>query len=234
MISRRDALIGGACVAAAGAALAFKPHRELSLLAPGQKIATIIPSTFGKWVSRDVSDLFAPPTEDSLQAKLYGETVGRMYVNSSSGTQILMLMAHGDVQSNELQLHRPEVCYPAFGLTINSSDPMTVPLASTVNLPARALIAESAQTKVATIYWTRLGEYLPVSGTEQRLDRLRTAISGYIPDGLLARFSTESSEPIRVLPAISGFIEELVLAVQPAARRPLIGSARAADLASLR
>jgi EpsI family protein len=234
MISRRDALIGGACVAAAGAAFVLKPHRELSLLAPGQKIAAIVPGAFGKWISRDVSDLFAPPTEDSLQARLYGETVGRLYANSSTGVQVLMLLAHGDVQSNELQLHRPEVCYPAFGLTINSTVPTTVPLSGTVNLPSRALIAQSAETKVATIYWTRLGEYLPVSGTEQRLDRLRTAVAGYIPDGLLARFSTESSEPARMLPVISEFIQDLVLAVQPAARRPLIGSARATALASIR
>ena len=111
---------------------------------------------------------------------------------------------------------------------------VNVPLAGNIDLPARALIAQSAQTKVATIYWTRLGEYLPVSGTEQRIDRLRTAVAGYIPDGLLARFSTESSEPARMLPAISGFIEELIMAVQPAARRPLIGSARATAIASIR
>lgn len=233
MISRRDALIGAACVAAAGASFALKPRNELSLLGPGQKIAKIVPSTFGSWSSRDVSDLFAPPTEDSLQARLYGETVGRMYINEKSGSQILMLMAHGDVQSNELQLHRPEVCYPAFGLTIKSSDPMRVPLRENVDLPARALIAQSAQTQVATIYWTRLGEYLPISGNEQRLDRLKTAVAGFIPDGLLARFSIENSEPTRVIGGISAFITELITAVEPSARKALIGSSRAAKLASV-
>ena len=57
----------------------------------------------------------APETPDSLAARLYGETVGRIYRQQSTGDQVIMLMAHGDVESNELQLHRPEVCYPAFG-----------------------------------------------------------------------------------------------------------------------
>src|SRR5450755_1194425 len=105
MIARRDILIGSACILAAGAAYALKPKRRVSLLAPGQHINQIVPRSFKDWSSRDIGDLFAPQGEDSLAARLYEETVGRLYQQASTGAEIVMLMAHGDVQSNELQLH---------------------------------------------------------------------------------------------------------------------------------
>src|SRR5262249_23751861 len=120
--SRRNFLIGAACVLSAGTAVAMKPTRKVSLMPPGVKLSSILPAQFGGWTSRDVSDFYAPETPDSLLARLYGETVGRIY--SKGGTDIMMLMAHGDSQSNELQLHRPEVCYPAFGFAIVKSDPV--------------------------------------------------------------------------------------------------------------
>lgn len=77
MTSRRDFILGAACVLSAGAALALKPRRKVSLLPPGKKLSGILPQGFGRWASRDVSDLYAPQTPDSLLAQLYGETVGR-------------------------------------------------------------------------------------------------------------------------------------------------------------
>jgi EpsI family protein len=224
MISRRDILMATACLTAAAASLALKPTRLVSLLAQGQKLDAILPRSFGDWSSRDVSDMFAPESEDSIEAKLYAETAGRLYFQASTGTEILMLMAHGDVQSNELQLHRPEVCYPAFGFEILSSEAMAVYLAPRVVLPARRLIAQSPREELATIYWTRLGEYLPTSGTEQRWDRIRTAVDGYVPDGLLARFSIQGTEPERQIPVIQGFISTLVSQVATSSRGVLIGT----------
>jgi EpsI family protein len=226
---RRDILIGSACVVAAAAGYALKPRRILSLLGD-RKLATIVPRAFGDWSSVDISDQFAPGTDDSLAAKLYGETIGRLYQNAKGTSPITMLMAHGSSQTNELQLHRPEVCYPAFGFTIQSNQELIVPLKQNIGLPSRALIAQSTQSKLATVYWTRLGEYLPISGSEQRLDRMKMAIEGFVPDGLLARFSVETTEPAHAMGAIASFISELVRAVKADARAPLIGSERAALL----
>src|SRR5262249_29368285 len=148
-----------ACIVAAGAAYALTPRRTISLLPRGSRLDRIVPSTFHGWTSRDVSDQYAPTTADSLQAKLYGETVGKIYTDAASGADVLMLMAHGDVQSNELQLHRPEVCFPAFGWHIDSSEPAELPLAPQVTLPARKLVAHLERTQLSTVYWTRLGEF---------------------------------------------------------------------------
>jgi EpsI family protein len=225
--SRRDLIIGAACVLGAGAAVGLKPRRKVSLMPPGVKLSSILPGQFGGWTSRDVSDFYAPETPDSLLARLYGETVGRIYSHADTGTQIMMLMAHGDSQSNELQLHRPEVCYPAFGFAIVQSRPVQLTLDKGVTLPGRRLVAQAAEHKESVIYWTRLGEFFPVGVTEQRLERLDTAMHHYIPDGLLARFSITGPDSEPAFAAMRSFIAELVMKVGAASRAPLIGTERA-------
>lgn len=227
MTSRRDLIIGGACVLSAGAVLALKPTRKVSLLPPGKKLSEILPSGFDDWTSRDVSDLYAPETPDSLLARLYGETVGRVYSQGGSGIQIMMLMAHGDSQSNELQLHRPEVCYPAYGFSIVESRPVQLTLEKPITLPGRRMVAETTQEKDAVTYWTRLGEFFPVGVTEQRLERLQTAIHRYVPDGLLARFSIAGPDTASAFRIMEAFIAGLVLHVADDQRAALIGSSRA-------
>ena len=227
MTRRRDFVIGGACALGAGAAIAMKPRRKVSLMPPGMKLSNILPREFGGWTSRDVSDFYAPETPDSLLAQLYGETVGRIYRHGDGSTEIMMLMAHGDSQSNELQLHRPEVCYPAFGFAIVESMPLQLPIAGTVTVPGRRLIAQAAEQKQSVIYWTRLGEAFPVGVTEQRFVRLNTAMHHYIPDGLLARFSVSGPDSAPAFAAMKTFIAELVLKVAAGSRAPLIGTARA-------
>jgi EpsI family protein len=224
---RRELILGAACVLSAGTALALKPRHKVSLLSPGRKLADILPRQFGRWGSRDVSDLYAPETPDSLLARLYGETVARLFVNQETGAQVMMLMAHGDSQSNELQLHRPEVCYPAFGFALVESHALQLKIGTAMTLPGRRLIAQSNQEKQSVIYWTRLGEYFPITVTEQRLDRLNTAIHRYIPDGLLARFSMAGQDTSSAFVSMQTFISSLVMHVSKDQRSVLVGTERA-------
>jgi EpsI family protein len=175
MINRRDIVIGAACLGAAGVSYALVPRRRVSLLGPRQRIATIVPAAFGQWTSRNVSDLVAPKEEDSLASKLYGETVGRIYSDGSSGGEIMMLLAYGNTQSDDLQLHRPEICYPAFGFAITQSRVMRLPLGGGV-LPVRQLVADAPDRRETILYWSRLGEFLPLDKKQQQVDRLLTAM----------------------------------------------------------
>jgi EpsI family protein len=220
-------VLGAVCVLGAGAALALKPRRFVSLMPAGKKLNDILPRSFDSWTSQDVSDLVAPETPDSLAARLYGETVGRIYQNPSSGEQVFMLMAHGDVQSNELQLHRPEVCYPAFGFTLSENAPLQIGLNRSVVLPGRRLVAKSSERQETVAYWTRLGEYFPTSVQEQRLQRLETAMQHYIPDGLLARFSVVGPDAQVALETMTRFIPALIAHVAADQLAPLVGTERA-------
>ena len=200
----------------------------------GRTVEETVPRAFGAWRSQDVTDLVAPKVEDSLAARLYGETVGRVYRGGDGDPEVMMLLAHGDTQSDDLQLHRPEICYPAFGFLISKSSVAQLPLASGVTIPVRQLVAEATDRRETIIYWSRLGEYLPLTRKEQQVDRLRTAMKGDIADGLLARFSVVGADPDASIAAMRRFIPALVMAVNARQRDLLIGSERASALASTR
>jgi EpsI family protein len=230
MISRRTAIFSAACLVAAGGSYGLRPRRHRSLLGAG-RLTDVTPSAFGDWSSRDITDLVAPQTPDSLEARLYDETVSRLYTSATTGAQVIALLAHGDTQSNAFQLHRPETCYPAFGFAINQSASLALPLGGGVTLPCRKLVAKAPDRQECIIYWARLGEYLPVSIAEQRLDRLRTSVDGYIADGLLARFSVVGVDTVAAFAALESFLPAFIRASSAAARPALIGSVRAAALA---
>jgi EpsI family protein len=230
MIRRRDALIAAACLGAAGGAYALEPRRRLSLLGEA-KLDDLIPRQVNDWTSHDVTDLVAPREEDSLAARLYSQTVGRVYQQGSGGPEIMMLAAYGETESNELQLHRPESCYPAVGFEIVANAPVRVPVSAAAFLPARRLIAEAPGRREFIVYWSRIGEHLPVDSSEQRLDRVRTAMAGYVPDGLLMRLSAVEHEASTVFTRIESFISALLRSVPPAQRPALIGSRLARSIA---
>ena len=229
MTSRRDLLIGVACATGAGVAYELVPRRHVTLLG-ADTFASIVPRTLAGWTSRDVTDLVAPKIEGSLASRLYGETVGRVYQNVSSGDEVMMLLAHGDTQSEDLQLHRPEVCYPAFGFAISDNRPIEIPLAPNITLPSRSLVATAPDRREVIVYWSRLGEFFPVTHKQQQIDRLRTAMAGVIADGLLARFSVVGLEPVAARTLMTGFIPELISAVAANKRAALVGSVRALAL----
>lgn len=228
MISRRGLLAGGACLTAAGSAFALKPRERVSLLR-AESVAASVPGAFGAWTSRDETDLVAP-AEGDLADRLYSETVMRIYRKPDADVEVMMLLAYGDTQSDQLQLHRPETCYPAFGYQITANRPSDIDLGG-ASVPGRRLIAAVGARQECILYWSRLGEEFPADSGEQRASRLRAAMRGHVTDGMLARFSAVADEPARAFSATAGFIADLMAATPAAARAVLIGTERARRLA---
>ena len=229
MTTRRDFLIGGASLAAAGTAWARTPRKRMSLLGKGQ-LEKLLPLQFGEWRYLPSDALVVPQSDDSLAAKLYSQTIARYYVDAA-GEGVMMLIAYGDTQSDQLQLHRPEVCYPAFGFNVVRTVPASIAIAPGLSIPARSLTAESPMRTEQIAYWTRVGEYLPQDGTEQRMAKLRNAWDGVLPDGVLVRLSNVSNDPAAAFALNQRFAGAMVKAVAPALRPALIGSALAGRLA---
>ena len=223
---RRDLLIGTICLGASVSAFALKPRHHVSLLG-SRRLADITPRQVPGWNSRDVNDLVASSTPDSLVQKLYGEVVERVYHNDSTGDEIMLLLAHGDSQTNDLQVHRPEACYPAFGFEVSDDRRVDLPIANRASLPVRQLVAKAVGATENVVYWVRLGDMVPVSGQEQRIDRIETAMRGVIADGLLARFSVASELSADSFSLIERFIPSFLLAVDPPGRAVFIGPTRA-------
>jgi EpsI family protein len=227
MINRRALFAGVACVGAAVLARQLKPHHYVSLL-KSAKLDDLVPRTFGAWVSEEVGDPLALNGPGTLSSKLYNQLVTRAYTDGA-GRQVLMLMAHGERQSDELQLHRPEVCYPAFGYALLRNEPTQLRLGGDVTLPARRLLAKSPSHEESVVYWSRLGEFFPIDASEQRTDRFKNAVAGLIPDGILCRFSTGDGSP-QAWGGLEQFVHDLLAATGPDGRRVLIGTERAQQL----
>jgi EpsI family protein len=232
MIARRDLMIGGACLLAAGSSAALKVRHEEPLL-KGAKLAAVVPASFGDWVSRDVGDPYAVNGEKTLSDKLYNELVVREYANEKKQVAIAMLLAYGGRQTDELQLHRPEICYPAFGFDLVRNEPFSLGIGGKVVLPARRLSATSEDHGENIVYWSRMGELLPQDGGEQRKARLKIAMDGIIPDGLLSRFSTVGMSAENDWRVIEEFVIELIANVAPPMRKVLVGTQRANQLSGI-
>ena len=233
VIARRELIIGGACLAAAAGAAWLKPRREVALL-KGAKLADVVPTAFGDWTSQEIGDPYAVNGEQTLAGKLYNEQIVRDYHSASTGQEVMMLLAYGQRQSDELQLHRPEICYPAFGYALVRDEPLSLPLGrGLATIPARQLAAMGQERSENIIYWTRMGELLPQGRKEQRVDRLQIAMQGIIPDGVLCRFSTPGQNPERDWKMIGTFVAELIAAMAPNVRKVLVGTERANLLKSI-
>ena len=230
MMDRRGLLLSAACLAAAGGAQALRPHKRFSLLGD-VKMASIVPTQFGAWTAQDFDGLVKPETQGTLAARLYSEILTRIYRNAETGVELMMLIAYGDTQSDLLQLHRPESCYPAVGFQLLSTRPAPIPLASGVSLPGRQVVAQKADRIENIVYWTRLGEYLPTGFGDQRKARLYTAMQGYVADGGLFRFSALGPDPAAAFAQLDSFVAELMAAVAPQNRRGMVGTTIAKELA---
>lgn len=231
MIDRRGLLLSAVCLAGAATAQELRPHKHFSLLGD-VKMAQVVPTNFGAWSAQDDDGLVKPDTKGTLAARLYSEILTRIYRNAETGAELMMLVAYGDTQSDLLQLHRPESCYPAVGFELLSTRAAPIPLADGVSLPGRQVVARKADRIENIVYWTRLGEYLPIGFGDQRRARLLTAMQGYVADGGLFRFSALGPDSARAFADLDRFVAELMTAVAPQNRRGMVGSAIAKELAA--
>jgi EpsI family protein len=200
MIRRRDLILAGLGVSAFAASEVLRPRKRLVLLR-GATIETTIPRSFPGWEAENVSNLVGPEQAGRLARSLYSETIARLYFEAETGLGVMLLAAYGDTQSDLLQLHRPESCYPAVGFTLRMARSVELPLPGGAILPARRVIATTEQRTENIVYWTRMGEALPQTGGQQRMARLDNAVQGFVPDGILLRCSTlgESDAGFKVL-----------------------------------
>ena len=220
-MNRRDVLLGGGMLAAAGAAAALTPRQRLILLGD-HKIEDIVPKKIGDWTDVPSTAFVLPKTPGSLADRLYSQTVSRLY-QSPTQLPVMLVIAYGNLQSDLLQLHRPETCYRAVGFTISGSAVANVDLGGTAKLPVRELVATSEARIEPILYWTRIGDDLPTDGSEQRWSKLRQQMRGLVPDGVLVRMSTIGEPDPTTFPGLRRFAGAMVESMKRDTRAALVG-----------
>lgn len=220
LLSRRKFAIGLAFASIAGVAAARQPSKNVDYLGKG-KLDQILPEKLGRWTFMTSSGLVVPP-EDQLAQALYSQLLTRVYA-SESGSPIMLLVAQSGSQTGILQIHRPEFCYTAGGYELSPSTPHKVALPQNTTLPALSISATMRGTTEQIVYWTRVGEHLPQSWTQQRLAVAMDNLRGIIPDAVMVRVSTYGNDKAAALAEIDDFIRTMIGSVAPSARRVFIG-----------
>lgn len=209
------------CTASVGAIL-VKPGTKAADRGPAIDLETMVPRRFGGWreESRPVAQVINPQTRELLD-KLYSQILSRTYVNAE-GYRIMLSIAYGNDQRGDLQAHKPEVCYPAQGFTLQS---MTAALLATEfgSIPATRLFTTMGQRKEPVTYWFTVGDSAVQSAIQKRIVEFRYGLTGQIPDGMLFRVSSIDGDQARAFQFQDQFVTELLGAVAPADRIRLSG-----------
>ena len=229
----RSLLVFVALAAASFAAARMTPHDEQGRGTP--PIAVMIPERFGAWVAEpeSVAPVLLVPSEigdpDAAQAATYDDVLMRTY-RRDDGASVMVALAYGRRQTQELKIHRPELCYYAQGFTVRSLGLRPVRLDRARTVQSRALVTENrARTEIVT-YWIRLGDRLPTSAWDVRWTIFRDGLRGRVPDGLLVRASSLAESPAGAeaeLDLQHEFLADLYRESPPATQRFLAGEAEA-------
>lgn len=218
-LDRRSVLIGGALLATAASAAALAPRTIMDGLGR-RKLEEVIPTQVGPWRFHSKSGLVVP-TSDQLSDQLYQQLLTRVYV-APDRSPVMLLIAYGASQTGVLQVHRPEICYPATGYVLSPSSIVPVPVPGD-RIEAVGLTAQADTRTEQLIYWTRVGRDRPRTWGEQRLSVARANLRGELPDAVLVRVSTLSPDADAAFASLSGFVNLLTSAVAPSTRAFLVG-----------
>jgi EpsI family protein len=219
VLTRRKFALGLTFASVAGIAAARQPTKNVDYLG-NNKLDKILPEKLGKWTFVSSSGLVVPP-EDQLSQALYSQLLTRVYA-TESGTPIMLLVAQSASQTGILQIHRPEFCYTAGGYDLSPSRPHTVNLGRST-LPALSISASILGKTEQIVYWTRIGEHLPLSWRQQRMAVAMDNLRGIIPDAVMVRVSTYGNDKAAALAEVDDFIRAMIRTITPQVRRVFIG-----------
>ncbi len=226
VLTRRAAIATLLMAGAAAGGQAMVPTKRMALLRGPFKLEDIVPSSFGVWrVDERSSAGIVNPQTEALLNKLYSQVLDRAYLDDQ-GNRIMLSIAYGaDQADDDVQLHYPEVCYPAQGFKVSNNRVGVVDLPEG-EIRVRRLDTQFADTYFEPVtYWTIIGDQQSLGGFDRKILEIRHGLRGEIVDGLLFRVSTRDRDYEQGFRVQNRFIREIVSAMTPAARKQLVGLA---------
>jgi len=210
-------------LAASGMAIALKPTKKIADQGPKVELETLIPASFGGWRRELIASAqIVDPQQKEMIDRIYNQTLARTYRNDA-GYRIMVSIAYGGDQSDAMQLHKPEVCYPAQGFELLRKSRSEIVLGGG-NLPITTIDTRLGERREPVTYWTTIGDTIVQGGIEKKLTELRYGLSGSVPDGLLFRVSSIDADTTRAYQMHKVFVTELLDAVTPEQRKRLAGN----------
>jgi EpsI family protein len=218
------ALVGAlmlACFALATARVLLAPPL---LQASPIDLAALMPAQFAdwKWLPANATRV-VNPQQDEMSKLIYNQTLTRLYRNQVDGQQIMLVIAYGADQRDDLQVHYPEVCYPGQGFEVLSNQKLRLATAFGT-LPVRRMETRLGQSRNEPVtYWAMLGDQVVLDGMQKKITEMRMAWAGKRTDGLLFRVSTIDPLAQHAFATQTRFITDLLDNIPAADRHRLSG-----------
>ena len=223
-----------AMIVAAALAAVLAPKKTAAAI--GFDLDALVPTEIGRWreIRSGVSQIALTPGRDGDEEgerttdRPYDQVVMRTYARAD-GARIMLALAYGSRQRQEVKIHRPELCYLAQGFAVVHRSATSIVFEDGGTVTATRLVARSDRRIEPVTYWIRIGEEITASALDSRLAILREGLGGRIPDGMLVRVSSAHapSDPAaeRAYENQEDFLRALVGALEPGARRILLADA---------
>lgn len=220
--SLRSLIIGTAMILAAWAGFLFVPNKHIADSKPKIYLETMIPKRFADWkIDDQVAPIQADPQRLAVLNKIYNQTLSRTYVNAQ-GERIMLSIAYGGDQSDSMQVHKPEVCYPAQGFQMQDLVVGTFDTGYGV-IPVKRMLATMGPRVEPMIYWITIGDTVAVNSLKWKIAQLKYGLTGKVPDGMIFRVSS-IGDPVSARPLQEDFIKVLLANLTPENRKRIIGS----------
>jgi len=205
---------------------AMRPTHMLADELPALDLQTVVPARFGDWT---VQELYSAPVinpqQQDLLERIYSQTLSRTYVNSQ-GYRIMLSIAYGRNQSKSLELHSPEVCYPAQGFTVLHKDSTSFSLLGK-SVDGFHLETRMGQRHEPISYWNVIGSHISTSLLDKRLVDLGYSVRGRIADGVLMRVSSIDNDTAHAYEVQSQFSNALLQSISPMYQERFVGTLQA-------
>lgn len=208
VLDRRSMIIG-AGLGLAGAISVFRTPQPVQSPIPSNIFRDGIPSRIAGWTSRRSTELVLPTLDDG--AKIYENVETRIYEGPNIPS-IMFLIAFSSIQHNNIQVHRPEVCYSVSGYPITWTKTTRIEILNK-QYDGRELVADRGGFNERIIYFVRVADQFATDWSQQRFAMARSYLSGTIPDGVLFRVSMIEEPDQDPSPILRDFIDKFTKAV---------------------
>jgi EpsI family protein len=190
-----------------------------------------IPHQFARW--RQEADRFVQvdvrvPTPDGGTddpRRAYDEVLMRTY-RRDDGAVVMLALAYGRLQRQEIKIHRPDLCYYGQGFYVRQLTGTRMALTSDVHVNVQKMLARKPRRIELVSYWIRIGDEIPRNAWQTRWFIFKDGIRGVIPDGMLVRVSsliTADDQQDAASEAQQDFLASLYQSLPAADRRLIAG-----------
>lgn len=206
------AICAAVMACAAGASVALSPTTMLADVLKRPTLRSQAVESFGEWqIDKSGVSAVVNPQAQAVLDKIYSDILSLTYVHRD-GYRIMLSVAYGRDQRDAMQLHYPEVCYPAQGFSVkdNHVDRLETSLGT---IDIRRLVTNLGGRRPEPVtYWTTVGDSAVLGGLDKKFAEMRYGFSGLVPDGLLFRVSSIDAKTTQAFARQDAFVREFLAA----------------------